>query len=253
MSDLIKDEVEVFSDLEALSRAAAERLVQLARTAVTERGRFDLVLAGGSTPRRLYELLAGEYGDNIAWHQVHLFWGDERCVPPDRPQSNFKLAQETLISRVPLPAENVHRIPAELEPPREAAAAYERLLRSHWPQAAWPAFDLVLLGLGADGHTASLFPGDPVLEEQESWVRAVLAPPAYEIRQRITLTFLAINSARAIYFLVSGEVKVPALHAVLEQNGSALPASRVRPAEGEPRWFLDEAAAERLQRAQGGR
>jgi len=237
-----------------MSRAAAQSLVRLAQQALARQGHFNLALSGGSTPRRLYQLLASEYGDGIAWDQVHLFWGDERCVPPDRMQSNFRLVQETLIGPLELPAENIHRISGEMQPPQQAAAAYERELREQWPQTAWPRFDLVLLGLGADGHTASLFPHDPVLEEREHWVRAVLAPAGYEIRRRITLTLPAINGARAIYFLVSGQGKAEAVSKALRGQGSdRWPASLVRPIDGTLGCFLDEAAAQRLQQTRGER
>jgi len=142
-------------------------MVCLAQAAIqAERGYFTLALAGGQTPRSLYRLLAREYRERIPWPQVHLFWGDERCVPPDDPDSNFAAAHETLISKVPLPSQNIHCIPTEIGPPEKAADVYEQVLREFF-EGTSPTFDVVLLGVGEDGHTASLFPGDPVLQERK--------------------------------------------------------------------------------------
>lgn len=238
-------EIEVFPDREALSRAAAEALCREAQRAVEGRGRFALALSGGRTPRRLYELLAHEYREKLPWERVHLFWGDERLVPPDHPESNYALAREALLSQIEIPPENVHRVPVGLGPPGErvVAEAYERDLRSFFAGEG-ALFDLVLLGVGADGHTASLFPGEPALEERECWVRAVLAPPNYGIRQRITLTLPALNRARAAFFLVAGAEKRRVVREILQAPEEAErrhPAARVRPLE-RALWFLDAAA-----------
>jgi 6-phosphogluconolactonase len=234
--------VQIARDEEAVARLAAEEIVERAAAAIAARGSFTWVLSGGSTPRRLYRLLAGDpsFRDRMPWPETSLFWGDERAVPPDHPDSNFRLAWEAMLSRVPAPAERVHRWPAEL-PPEEAARAYEATLR----QAAGelPRFDLVLLGLGVDCHTASLFPGSPVLAERE---RLTAAPwvPALGTR-RLTLTPPALNAARCALFLVTGEEKAEALRAALAPQGDPAdcPARAIRPTAGDLLWLADRAAA----------
>ncbi len=235
-------QVHVYPDLEALSAAAAERLVARATQALAERDRFTLALAGGSTPRPLYRLLAGPHRRRIPWERVHVFWGDERYVPPDDAASNYRMARETLLDRVPIPPANVHAMPTDRDAPADAAAAYETVLRDAFDDAA--TFDLILLGLGDDGHTASLFPEDDratLADGALPWVRAVEAPPRYGVRPRLTLTLPAINRARQAFFLVAGAAKRDALHAVLERRDPALPPSHVRP-RGSAAWFVDEAA-----------
>lgn len=238
--------VRAYPDLGSLSRAAAESLVALAHRAVAERGRFAVALAGGTTPRLLYALLANKYREQIPWPQVHLFWGDERCVPPDHSESNFAMVSQSLISKVPVPPENIHRIPAEVAPPEKAAEAYEQTLRECFHplvrEGSFFSFDVALLGVGADGHTASLFPGDPILEERERWVAAVLAPPSSPPRRRITLTLPVINRANHVFFLVSGAGKRAAVRSILDTPEKAIklyPAAMVRPRQ-QVVWFIDE-------------
>jgi len=231
-------------DLEALSRGAAEGVVRLAQAAVQERGRFTLALSGGKTPASLHRLLATEFRDRIPWEAVHAFWGDERYVPPEDPRSNYRMAQETLLLHLPIPGANVHPMPTLLPEIEEAAQAYERTLRSHFP-GRWPRFDLLLLGLGQDGHTASLFPHSPTLEERARVVVAVRAeaePPL-----RLTLTLPAINHAANVHFLVAGKDKAAALKRSLsdEADRESAPASAVRPVDGKVIWWVDEAAAQR--------
>jgi 6-phosphogluconolactonase len=236
-----------------LSFAAAEYISELAETAVNNRGIFTLVLSGGNTPRLLYEHLAKEeFAERIPWQHTHLFWGDERCLSPDHPDSNFALASKALISRVPVPSENVHRISAETAPPKAAAESYERTLREFFQIAggrgtspSFPSFDLVLLGLGADGHTASLFPGDVVLEEKTSWVLAVRGTSASPPVLRITLTLPVINEARCVLFLASGSKKRKVFREILDNPKAAAqlyPAARVRPS-GRLLWFIDQGLA----------
>ncbi|HHS97595.1 MAG TPA: 6-phosphogluconolactonase [Chloroflexi bacterium] len=226
----------VFPDRNALARAAAERFVAAADEAVRARGRFFVALAGGSTPRPAYRLLADPAcASRVDWDRVHLFWGDERCVPPDHPESNYRMVREALLDRVPIPVENVHRIRGEW-PPEEAAAAYEAELRAIFGPDG--RLDLVLLGLGADGHTASLFPGSAALDERERWVAAVFADPVGT--WRITLTPPALNGAREVLFLVVGKPKAEALARVLA--GWDLPAGRIRPRSGRLSWFVDRDA-----------
>lgn len=231
---------------DALAQEAAVRFVELAREAIAQRGRFVAALAGGSTPRATYSLLTREpFASDVDWSRVHLFWGDERCVSPDHPKSNYRMARETLLDYVPIPSENVHRIPGELAPTR-AAAVYARELTAFL--APRDRFDLVLLGLGEDGHTASLFPGSPVLEERAQVVAAVYAEHLQS--WRVTLTLSPINAARHVVFLVSGAAKEKALARV--RAGEPLPAGLVRPTRGPLTWLVDRDAAGELATAFDG-
>jgi 6-phosphogluconolactonase len=196
----------------------------------------------------LYRLLAEvPYRDRIPWHQVHFFWADERCVPPDDPGSNYRLARETLIDRISIPADNVHRVRGELEPD-VAARTYERALTDYFcgPRTR---FDLVLLGVGGDGHTASLFPGAAALQETERLVQAVVAHYEERPASRVTLTLPAINTARHVWFLVTGSTKAGIVQAVLEEPDRNLPAQQVCPTAGVLTWLLDAAASGQLRRA----
>ncbi len=238
-------EIVVVPDGEALAREAAQRFAHLAREAAGSRERFSVVLSGGSTPGRLFRLLAEEpYRVQVPWEQVHLFWGDERCVPPDDPGSNYRLAEESLIAHVPIPPENVHRIRGELQADM-AAQAYENRLQDFFCGPR-PRFDLVLLGLGEDGHTASLFPGSPLLDEQKRLAAAATASYQDRPAQRVTLTLPAINTARQVLFLVAGGAKAEIVQAVIEGPTGRYPAQRIRPTAGQLTWLLDAAAASRL-------
>ncbi len=238
------------ADAEAVSRAAAREFVDLAREAVARRGCFAVALAGGSTPRRLYQLLAeAPYADQVAWERVEFFWGDERAVLPDHPESNYALARATLLAKADVPPERIHRIQAE-RPDRGAAARDYQLEIARVfgvpPEGPPPAFDLVLLGLGADGHTASLFPYSEGLRERHRWVvsHSVLKLGV----ERITLTLPILNQAKEIRFLVAGADKASALGAVLEgpRDPERLPAQLVEPEAGRLIWFVDQAAASEL-------
>jgi 6-phosphogluconolactonase len=233
--------VEVLPDAEAIAGAAADWLIE--RTAERPEARFAVALAGGSTPRRLYELLAEPpRRDRLPWARAHWFWGDERFVPPDDPKSNYRMAREAMLARAPLPAGHVHPVPTLGLTPREAAAAYQRELAGFYGadrlDPARPLFDIVLLGLGADGHTASLFPGAAALDERRDWVAAVIGA---QTEPRITLTYPALESSRHVAFLVAGAEKRAAF-ARLRRGDAAIPAARLRPA-GETRVFVDRAAA----------
>jgi 6-phosphogluconolactonase len=235
-------EILILPDPESVAHEAARRFVALSRDAAGSRGRFSVALSGGSTPGHLYRLLAGEpYQAQVPWEEVHLFWGDERCVPPGDPGSNHYLAQETLISRVPIPSGNVHRVRGELEPER-AARAYAQEIQDFFcgPHAR---FDLVLLGLGEDGHTASLFPDSPLLFETGRLVAAATAIYQDRPAERVTLTLPAINAARQILFLVTGLAKASVVQAIMEGAAQRLPAQRIRPAAGQLDWLLDAEAA----------
>ena len=236
--------VTVFDDAEAVARAAAGRVAELARLSISERGSFTLALSGGNTPRRVYELLASaEFAGLVEWERVHVFFGDERAVPPDHAESNYRMAAESLLSRVAVPAENVHRIEG-LGDAAANASDYESEMRSLFGEdAEWPRLDLVLLGMGDDGHTASLFPGTSALEETRLWVAAnwVEKLGAW----RVTLTAPAINAARHVLFLVSGAAKAERLREVLrgERDPARLPSQLIRPRDGTLEWFADRAAA----------
>jgi 6-phosphogluconolactonase len=230
--------VEIYSDREALAQAAVERIVAIARDSITSAQRFTIALAGGDTPRRLYELLAMR-GD-IDWSRVHVFWGDERCVPPEHAESNYRMAREALLSHVPIATAHIHRIAGEADP-AQAARDYEQTLRTYF--TAERSFDLVLLGMGDDGHTASLFPGTPAVTEQQRWVMETVTGQ----RARITLTPVVLNAAASILVLVAGATKAARLAEALDSDG-ALPVHRIKPTHGTLTWLVDEAAAARLQR-----
>ena len=240
-------EIRIFADLDALSRAAAVEFVKASQNATSERGRFMLALSGGGTPGKLYHLLTrAPYREQIDWATAQVFWGDERCVPPDDAQNNYKQAFDALLGKVSVPPQNIHRIRTELDP-EAAADDYERLLERYSTiPLTWPRFDLALLGLGEDGHTASLFPGSEVVA-----LRPVLAVRGqYQDRPalRVTLTPVVFNSARRIIFLVSGSDKARALADVLygDYRPATLPAQRILPTEGDSICMLDRAAAAEL-------
>jgi len=235
----------VFPDLASLSRAAAEALVNIAARAVAERGRFTIALSGGETPRTLYRLLATDCREQVPWPHVHVFWGDERFVAPDDPRSDYRTARDTLLDHVPIPSESVHPIPTLMPSPEAAADAYEETLVAYFG-SPWPRFDLMLLGLGAEGHTASLFPHSPALDEEARWVVAATVPA--DPPQRITLTLPAVNHAAHVYFLVSGAEKAAALRAALTDppDVHACPASGVKLVNGELVWWADQPATGRL-------
>jgi 6-phosphogluconolactonase len=234
--------ITVYADLESLSRAAAALVVTQANLAVTARGRFSLALAGGHTPRRTYELLAqAPFLDQAPWDQMHVFWGDERCVPLDDPRSNAHMARKAWLDHVPIPLNQIHPINCA---PAQAAAArqYEARLREFFAGQP-PRLDLVLLGLGPDGHTASLFPATPVLEEKGRWVAEVyLAEPDLP---RVTLTAALINQAAVVAFLVAGRSKAGVLREVRHgpRNPRRLPAQLIQPRNGDLFWLVDREAA----------
>lgn len=234
--------IEIFADLNALSDAAARLFADLAQDAITARGRFSVALSGGATPSRTYELLAQPpFRDRVPWPKVHVFWGDERCVPADDPRSNYRMARQALLDHVPIPLEQIHPIPC-CEKPRAAAERYETLLQTFFGEQP-PRFDLVFLGLGENGHTASLFPGTPVLEERQRWVAEVYV--AEQNLFRVTLTAPLLNHAAVVVFLVAGAAKAEVLREVLEgaPNPTRLPAQLIRPRDGQLRWLIDRAAA----------
>jgi 6-phosphogluconolactonase len=241
----MKLDTRVLPDIDALSRAALEELLRDLQIAIKQRGRGAIALSGGHTPEKMYTLWAAteKYRNETDWNRVHLFWGDERYVPQDDPLSNYRMTRETLLEHVPIPAANIHAVPTNLATPEQAAEAYDQELRKFFGTGA-PAFDVTLLGLGPEGHTASLFPDSPALEEKKRWVVPVhvaATPP-----NRLTFTLPVLDSSRNTYFLVAGENKrqiLAALRAEPDSRPSVYPAGRIRPADGRVVWFLDEAAA----------
>ena len=233
----------VFSDLDELSLHAAESAIVVIRDAVQASGKCSLALSGGSTPARLYSLLASRFREDIPWAGVHIFWGDERYVPPDDSRSNYGMARNTLLDHVPCPAANIHPMPTHFPTPDAAARDYEATLRSHF-STTWPRFDLMFLGLGPDGHTASLFPRSQAVDERTRWVLPVLDPPAPPMR--LTLTLPVLSQSAHTYFLVSGSDKAQALRAATAGSAdpNVYPAAGVRPANGAPLWWVDKAAAD---------
>lgn len=238
--------VSVFRDADSLSRAAAEIFAQVADRAIPERKRFLVALSGGSTPKQLFQILAGPpYAQRLPWSQIHFFWCDERLVPPDHPESNFGQAFAQLFSLINIPDENLHRVRGEA-PSEHAADEYRELLESFSEgDLKWLRFDLAFLGLGADGHTASLFPGAISPEETVSPVLAVTADYQGRPARRITLTPLALNTARNLIFLVTGKDKACAVAETLHGaiNLEKWPAQRIQPVDGKAIWLLDDEAA----------
>lgn len=239
----------IFADVEALNQAAAQEWVRCAREAVAERGRFTVALSGGSTPKRLYQLLAAEpFRSQIDWSRIEVFWGDERCVPPDHADSNYRMAREAMLNHVPIPAEHIHRIEAERTDRDAAARDYEMVLARVFGVAASaepPALDLILLGMGPDGHTASLFPHTQALQEKRRWVVANPVPQLHT--ERITLTRPILNRGREVLFLVAGADKAERLAEVLADpaDPNRLPSQSIQP-DGQLVWFVERAAAASL-------
>ena len=242
----MKPEIRIFKDLEELSHAAANLFVVQAAQAIETRNRFLVALNGGGTPTRLFELLATDYHASVDWSKVQVFWGDERCVPPDDAGSSYGQARDILLSHVLIPDSNIHRIIGELGP-AEASKDYSLTLKGFAsPPLEWPRFDLVYLGMGEDGHTASLFPGSPVDDSEPTM--PVTAHYQDRPANRVTLTPIVFNSARLIAFMATGEKKSNTLLEVLSDryNPARYPAQRIDPKDGRVIWLVDEAAASKL-------
>lgn len=243
--------IRIYPDAIALCRAAAEHFVNRANEFATAKGRFNVLLSGGSTPKGMFALLAGEkeLHDAVPWKDIHFFWGDERHVPPDHPDNNYKMAEEILLSKVPVDREHVHRVISEVSDAYLSAANYEIELKQyiHVLDGGFPRFDLVFLGMGPDGHTASLFPGTKALDEESKWVVANWVGKLYT--WRITLTAPVINHAAEVVFLVGGDDKAQPLKAVFEgpHEPAQLPAQLIHPVNGELIWMVDAKAASLLQ------
>lgn len=242
----MKPEIHVFNDLEGLSRAAADLFIEQAEQSIAARNRFLVALNGGGTPTRLFELLATDYHEKVEWSKLHVFWGDERCVPPEDAGSSYGQARDILLTHVLIPDVNIHRIKGELGP-AEASKDYSLTLRGFAsPPLEWPRFDLVFLGMGEDGHTASLFPGSPVDVSEPTM--PVTAHYQDRPANRVTLTPIVFNSARMIAFMATGEKKANTLAEVLSDsyNPERYPAQRIDPKDGRLIWLVDEAAASKL-------
>ena len=242
----VQPEIRVLKTSRELFDAAAAEFALQAAEAIRARGRFTVALSGGSTPKSLYSLLATK--PNIPWDKIYFFWGDERHVPPDHPDSNYRMADEALLSKVPVPAKNVFRLHAEEKDAQAAALQYEQTLKDffHLSPGEFPRFDLILLGLGPDGHAASLFPESAALNETH---RLVVANWVEKFKtDRITFTFPVLNAAACVIFLASGAEKASIVREVLGNNSANLPSQKVQPTNGRLIWLLDAAAAGNLSR-----
>ncbi len=242
-------ELRVYGDAKQLAGAAAELFVDAAAESSAARGRFRVALSGGSTPRRVYELLAAAgFSRRIDWDHVDVFWGDERYVAPDDPESNYRMTAEALLRHVPLPAASIHRVMTEISPPQAAAGAYEKTIRQAFGEPdSVPRFDLIYLGLGTNGHTASLFPHSPALRETS---RLVLADLVAELKAwRISMSAALLNRGQTVAFMIAGAEKAQVLRDVLlgPRDPERLPAQLIAP-EGKLLWLVDEAAAAELPR-----
>ena len=234
-------DLRIFNSKEDLARAAAEHFARKSSEAVAQKGSFTVALSGGSTPKALYELLADQFCNQIPWANIHFYWSDERHVPPDHPDSNYRIANEAMLSRVPVSPANVHRVISE-NPAADAARDYEDTIKEISED---PRLDLILLGLGTDGHTASIFPGSEVLHEMK---RLVAAPWVEKLNTyRITMTLPLLNNGASVVFLVSGAEKAQIVKEVLE-GPEKYPAQAVKPHNGELIWMLDQDAAKELRR-----
>ena len=240
-------QIAIYPDIDTLSQEAAQYIVRLANQSIVTHGRFTIALSGGSTPKKLYGLLGSEpFRSQIDWAQVEIFWGDERCVSPDDPESNYAMAQQVLLSKIPIPNNRIHRMPADQSDREAASQAYTEEMRRTFGTDGIPAFDLIQLGMGPEGHTASLFPHQPSIHEQQRLVMPVSVPKPPP--DRLTFTPPLLNAAHNILFLVTGSEKSDAIHTVLEgdYNPDEYPAQIVQPEHGEVVWILDKEAAAKI-------
>jgi 6-phosphogluconolactonase len=248
-STVKKPEIWIGKDPDAVARKAAALLVSESKRAIQIRSRASVVLSGGSTPKKLHRLLATDFAQLLStlWKDIHFFFGDERSVPPEHAESNYRMAKETLFDHAPIPRSNIHRIRAE-ETAAQAAELYEKELRQFFgsaqPANALPRFDLIFLGLGTDGHTASLFPQTAALAESKRWVVSNSVDKLGT--ERITLTYPVLNNAKQILFMVTGAEKAAVLKEILQTKAGRYPAEKIQPLDGSVLWLLDKAAASQL-------
>ncbi len=233
----MKPEIKIYNGESELFKNAAEYICSLINYFINDFNKCTLVLSGGKTPKKLFEILSLSYRESVNWSKVYFFWGDERCVPPDDSESNFRMANEYLLSKISVPKENIFRIPAE-KPPSEAAEEYEQNMRSFFGDKSFPRFDIVLLGIGNDGHTASLFPETDVLEIKDKWAAAVYVEKLKA--WRITMTYPVINSSKNILFIAAGREKSEIIGRALTDIEANLPVQKINPLEGKFIWFLDK-------------
>jgi len=248
MDEYVKLEVHVFQNLEEICYSIANYLVKEAEASISKSGIFTFALSGGKSPKFLYNLLAGEYSKKFPWEAVHIFWGDERYVPKDHPDNNYAMANQSFLSKVPLRKENIHPILTELNSPEESAQIYGHELcdffRNKTEKENNSTFDVILLGIGEDGHTASLFPDSSCLDEKKRWVVSSEAPPSFSQKKRITLTFPVINRSRKAIFLAAGSEKREVVTAILKNQAKTTrlyPAAQVCPKEN-LLWYVDNQA-----------
>jgi 6-phosphogluconolactonase len=242
--DNMTKNVHVFKDPEALAESMGNQL--MAWIADARGDHFHLALSGGTTPNLLFSALASKYSDSVLWQKVHFWWADERMVPPDHPESNFGVARKLLFSKIVLPEKNIHRVRGEMNPLQEAASYAQKIAEELKISDGWPLFDLILLGMGEDGHTASIFPDQLEMLESEHFCEVAYHPVT--LQPRITLTGRVINHARNICFLVTGTNKAGRLSEILSENEKAklLPATYVQPVNGKLHWYIDKNAAQLL-------
>lgn len=238
--------VRVFNSPQELFHGAAEKFCSVGANAIEKSGRFTVALSGGSTPRGLHQELVTNFSSKLPWDKVFFFWGDERHVPPDSSDSNFRMANETLLSKLPIPQKNIFRPATELSDAREAARKYAQALQDYFRPAAneFPRFDFILLGMGPDGHTASLFPGTAALQEKDEFVVANWIEKLNTFR--ITFTYPVLNNAASVMFLVNGDEKAEMVRRALKDPSANLPCQAVKPSNGELLWYLDRGAAVKL-------
>jgi len=247
ISKMIIPNVNVADDYDDLCKKVTQEILVLSDQKIAAQQKFTIALSGGSTPKGVYQCMASPaYKDKFQWEKIHFFWSDERWVPYDDPKSNYRMVSQALLTKVHIPSENIHPIPTNGDLVKDAARLYEGTLSNFFKlkQNDFPVFDLVLLGLGQDGHTASLFPGNPALLVKDRLAEAVSQSGMPE--KRVTLTFPVINHADMVLFLVSGPDKAEIVHEVLENKNRDFPANEIKPSHGKIRWFLDKAAASKL-------
>ncbi|MCX8093201.1 MAG: 6-phosphogluconolactonase [Candidatus Goldbacteria bacterium] len=243
-------QIKEYNDLETLSISAANFIAEIAEKTINTQGFFTIALSGGNSPRLIYSMLAEkELKSKIDWNKVLIFWGDDRYLPHTNPESNYKMAYDTLISKIDIPQENIFRIPTEVSPPEEAALLYENIMKKAFIKLGaidinkkLPIFDLIILGVGRDGHTASLFPGHKAVNEKERWVTHVKAHARITLHDRITITLPVINNAKNVMFIISGEGKGKIIRDIVEEkrSGKVYPASMIKPQDGQSVWFIDK-------------
>jgi 6-phosphogluconolactonase len=239
-------QVRVFPTDEELFRASAEKFCEIGKQAIREHGRYTVALSGGSTPKGLHHELATTFAKELPWEKVFFFWGDERHVPPDFPESNFRMAQETLLSKLPIPADHIFRIRGEIPDANQAAALYEQSLGEffHPAPGQFPRIDFILLGIGPEGHTASLFPDTEALKERQRFVVGNYV--AVHSTWRITCTYPVLNNGSNVMFLVDGAGKADIVRTALKDPSANLPCQGVKPVNGQLMWYLDKAAGAKL-------